>query len=223
MRIVFPLALGAAILVALAFAQSRHDSPAARTHTASPTAAADERLIVVDPKELVLREDEMIPGSFTLKEGSIATAQWNRSWDRDPADPGAATGVTRVAINARLFRSLADATKEFTLEAVGANGVVTVKNAIKVRGFYERNIRVIPADVGALGADDQSAWRGEFTRGNAEETYVQYFVFVRVRNARALVTAFAQNRNGAEAPNLLADTKQVARQQAAHLVAIPPR
>lgn len=198
---------------------------AAATSVPTPapaTPSADRRLLVVDPKLLPLPADQIIPGTFQVTDGSIATAQWNRTWDRDPADPGSAAGATRITINARLYLSIEDAVQDFADGAAGAGGRAAAQQAIAVRGFSPAQICTRAVSLDPLGVDQQAAWRVEFTRGNPDQTYVQYFVYLRVRNTRAVVTTFAQNKDGAEATRLLADTKQVAKLQADRLLAFPP-
>ena len=218
---VFVTLLTSALLLGACLAPEKQAQtlPPSATPSTTPAPTNPPGTIAVDPRILALPADEMIPGKFTIEEGSIATAQWNRAWNRDPADPGAASGVTRVAINARLYQSIKDATDEFATISAGKGGMDYVQGVIEQRGFERRNVKVTPASVGTLGAEEEAAWRAEFTRGNPNETFVQYFVFVRVRNTRALITTFAQNKDGAEAPNLLEDTKQISLRQTRRLLA----
>lgn len=186
----------------------------------TPPPVTDTSLIVVDPKELLAPEDAVL-GKFSVKDGTITTAQWNRAWDRDPNDPAAATGATRLTATAWLQQTVEEATTSFADIATGPGGQDYAVTAIGVRGFPLQNICVRPAAIEPLGVPQQSAWRAEFTHGSAAQSYVQYFVFMRVHNTRALVTGFAQNVNGAEAPRLLDDTRQLAKKQAERLLAMP--
>jgi hypothetical protein len=208
MRILLALLAGAALLAACGSSKNR-----------ASTKATSEPLITADPRLLVLPADQL-PAPFTAKDGSIVSAQWSRSWDRDPND-SAATGATRVTINAVLEQTVAQAVSDFDSNYGGSNGQTYAQRAIQARGFQPAQIKVAPADVGSLGVDQQEAVRVEFTRGTAEASYVQYFVYMRVRNTLAQVTAFAQNKDGAEAPKLLDDLKSVAKKQADHLRSLP--
>ena len=220
MRITLTLLTSALLLGAcLAPKKQAQTLPPPATPSTTPVPTNPPGTIAIDPRVLMLPQDEMIPGKFTIEEGSIATAQWNRAWNRDPADPGAASGVTRVAINARLYQSIKDAVDEFATVSAGKGGMDYVQGVVEQRGFERRHIKVTQADIGTLGAEEEAAWRVEFTRGNPGEAFVQYFVFIRVRNTRALVTTFAQHKNGAEAPNLLEDTRQISLKQAQRLLA----
>lgn len=187
---------------------------------ATPTPRV-QTLIAVDPRHLVLDEKSFLPGQWTMQEGTIFTGQWNRAWDRDPADPGAAAGATRVTVQATLFPSLEESTEKFAQMAAGAGGRDTVQRVIALRGFDVANIQVTEVPLDGLGLDEQAAWRAEFSRGVATERYVQYFVYLRVRNVHATLTTFAQYVNGAEPPQLLEETKQLAQREASLLRAQP--
>jgi hypothetical protein len=198
---------------------------AART-AATPAPAAtvppgEQQLIAVDPRLLPVPADGMIAGRWQVTEGSIATAQWSRAWDRDPADTAGAAGATRIAIQARLYLSLEDAVQDFAETASGPSGQALVQAAIEQRAFAPQNICVRAVTLDPLGVAQQTAWRVEFTRGRPEDTYVQYFVFLRHLNTRALVSTFGQMTEGKEPPRLLEDTVRVARLQAAHLRSLP--
>lgn len=188
---------------------------------ATPTPRV-QTLIAVDPRQLVLDEKGFIPGQWTMQEGTLFTGQWNRAWDRDPADPGSATGATRVTIQASLFPSLEESAEKFAQTALGVDGQETIRRVIALRGFDPAQIQVTEVPLDGLGLDQQAAWRAEFSRSPAtSERYVQYFVYLRVRNVHATLTTFAQSVNGAEAPKLLEETKQLAQREAALLRAQP--
>lgn len=189
----------------------------------SPTAtgySGPDAIIVADPKDMVLPADA-IAGNFTTKEGSIVTAQWSRSWQRDPADPGAASGASFITINTALEKTIDNAVADFQKSFAGDAGGRYVQQAIQLRGFSEPEIKVNQADVGSFGANEQIALRAAFARTGSNQTFVQYFVFMRIRNTITTITAFAPNQGATEAPNLLTDLKQVAKQQADRLLAMP--
>jgi hypothetical protein len=197
--------------------------------TATPTATAarppvltPEGLVSVDPRFLLLPTDQMIPGRFTAREGTLASAQFNRSWERDPADPGYAAGTARVTANARLFLSLADARSEFDRVSAGEDGLKYVQVVIGTRGVPVSAIRAAEVELPPLGVEGQRVWRAEFGE-TRNETYVQYFVFLRQKNTTVLLTTVAQNVNGAEAPNLLAETTELAQRQARYLLDLTSR
>ncbi len=104
---------------------------------------------------------------------------------------------------------------------MGAGGRETVQRVIALRGFDPAQIQVTEVPLDGLGLDQQAAWRVEFSRGSATERYVQYFVYLRVRNVHATLTTFAQHVNGAEPPHLLDETRQLAQREAALLRAQP--
>lgn len=213
------LALLSTVGLVLALAGCAPAKPGARTQT--PAAPAVQQLIALDPKELIFRPYQMIPGTWDAKEGSIASPQWNRAWDRNPADPGYSLGASRVTATSRLYLSIADSLADFAETAQGEACVEYASRAIELRGFSRDQIKVSPTDLGTLGADQQAACRAEFTRGPGLETYAQYFVFIHVRNTRVLITTFAQHQNGAEAPQLLQDTQQLAKTEADYLKSLP--
>jgi hypothetical protein len=223
MRFILSVMAGALLLAACSTNDAKTKTAAPSTSGATPAApAATQKLIAVPPCQLLVPADEMIAGKFEVKEGSgLATAQCNRSWDREPADPGAAAGATRVVINARLYQNLPDATTDFSETATGAGGEGLITRGIETRGFLRVQIKIAEATMPSLGADEQVAWRVEFTRGSATDTYVQYFVYLRVKNTRAEIQTFAQNVGGAEAKGLLDDTQQIAKKQADRLRSFP--
>ena len=188
----------------------------------SPTPVPEDALLVaVPPDQLVLPREHMVEGLFTLTEASAQTSDYSRAWDRDESDPGYATGATRVTISARLFPSIAEQVTGFNQNAMPPGGQRTIEGTLQLRGFGATQMKITPADVGRLGVAQQYAYRAEFTRGNADQTYVEYFIFLGVRNTRAMIQVFAQNREGAEAPHLLDEAKEIAQQQARRLLAAP--
>jgi hypothetical protein len=212
------IAVAVATLLAAACAPVETSRRARLPATTTPIV---QTLIAVDPRQLVLDEKAFLPGQWKMQEGTLFTGQWNRAWDRDPADPGSITGATRVTIQATLFPSLEESSEKFAQTAVGAGGRDTVQRVIALRGFDTANIQVTEVPLDGLGLDEQAAWRAEFSRGSATERYVQYFVYLRVRNVHATLTTFAQSVNGTEVPKLLEETKQLAQREAALLRAQP--
>jgi hypothetical protein len=198
-------------------------SPANSAHTPTPppSVATTEPLISVDPRLLVLPDADMIPGKWSSTEGTLAYPQWNRAWDRDPADPGYATGATRITSTARLYLSIVDSSQDFEQTAKGSACTELAYQTLQARGFPRSQVKVTDVTLDPLGGEHQWACRAEFTRGSVAETYVQYFAFVHVKNTRAIMTAYAQNQGGQEAPKLLDDLKEFARRQANHLLSLP--
>jgi hypothetical protein len=219
MRTLLLLVAAAMLLAACNGKESKSGTPAAgqaATTTPPPPAA---KVIAVPPCELPLAADQMIPGTFTVKESTLFTAQCVRSWDADLSLIGA---TQRVAILGRLYQNLTDAKTDFDMSAKGDGAMSVIKGTIQNRGFLPHQIKVTDVNtLPSLGADDQSAFRAEFTRGTPADTWVEYFVFVRVKNTRAQIEVVAQNAAGAEAKGLFDDAQQVAKKQAEHLLAVP--
>jgi hypothetical protein len=167
----------------------------------------------------------MIPGTFEVRGGTqdttIATAQCSRSWDRAPAE-AATGGATRVAINGRLYRNIVEGKEDFDLNFSGEIGRQFVSRVIEARGFLKHQVTVTEApNPPALGVDQQVIYRAEYTRGNAIETWVDYYIFMRVKNTFASIQVSAQHIGGAEAKGLVADMQTVAKKQADRLLAFP--
>lgn len=224
MRVVFALLAGVLLLAACGANKPKTVSTAA-TATASAM-AMDTKLIAVHPCELPLPAAEMIPGKFEMRENSpsspgLATAQCSRSWDRDAAE--ATTGnATRVAINARLYQTLTDGKADFDNNFAGDAGKQSITNIIENRAILRHQITVeaVP-NPPSFGTDQQSVYRAQYTRGNAVETWVDYYVFLRVKNTFAYMQVSAQNISGAEAKGLAADMQTLAKKQADRLLSFP--
>lgn len=213
MRILFPLIAAMALLAACSGTTSSKSTPSPSNTPALVS------VINLEPKELLLRPNQMIPGMWKSEEGTIADPQFNRAWNRDPADPGAATGAGRITITARLYQSLGDSFDDFLETATGPDGQEFLYQTITARGFDRSQIRISQPPMDQLGVDRQILWRVEFSRSG--ETNVQYFAFIHVKNTRALITAFASNKDGTEAPQLLDDMKQVTKKQADYMLSLP--
>ena len=219
MRILAPLLAGAALLF-LTWCSTRPESAPSVTRPTVTATPAATGLVEIDPRALVLPTEKMIPGTFTMTEGSLASAQWNRNWDREPTDPNFASSAARIGINARLYLSIEDAVADFNGSSVGANAQESIVSAIALRGFDRQNIRATAIEWPALGTDAQSAFRVEFTRGSAVDTWVEYWIYMQESNTRALIKTVAQNIAGAEASNLREETREIAKRQADHLLTI---
>ncbi len=221
MRILL-FALAGMTLIVVACGSEKSELARATPESRSTAAASTgpEAVITTDATQLVLPADQMIAGTFTPRDGSIATLQWSRSWERDPADPGAATGATYVTITVATDASVADGITDFANAYGPVAGASYAQSAIEVRGFAKQDTKIAPVTLGVTGPDEQTAWRAEFGRG-ASQTFVQYFVFMRVRNVLAAITTFAPTVAGAEPPNLLDETRQLAKRQADRLLAQP--
>lgn len=207
----------AAVLLAACSGSSSQSSTS--PSVAQPTATIATKLIAIHPCELPLPAHEMIPGKFEVRQGELATAQCSRSWDGDIAVAGT---TQRIAILGRLYPTLPDAEADFAAYARGEGGRRYVTSVIAARGFFEHQINVSEVtNLPPLGVDDQAAWRVEFTRGTAAETWVEYFLFVRVKNTRAQIQVVGQNAGGAEAKGLFDDAQRVVKKQAERLLAIP--
>jgi hypothetical protein len=213
MRILFPLIAAAALLAACSDKKSPQPTP--RASEVSTTV----KLINLPPKDLILPAGQMIAGAWKSEEGTLADPQFNRAWNRDPADPGAATGATRITITARLYKNLDDSADDCAESATGPDALEFIYQTLISRGFLRENIRPSQPPLDQLGGECQSFWRAEFSRST--ETNVQYFAFVHVKNTRALITAFAASIDGKEAPQLLDDMKQATRKQADYMLSLP--
>lgn len=176
---------------------------------------ADALLISAFPRDLLL-EESAVSAYKEVSDGSTITAQWNRNWDREPAGSGSATRITN---NTMLFLNLDEAHKQFDATATGDGGKKALEAVLTVRGAMPEGMCITPVDAGALGVDQQAAWRAEFLRGN--QSYVTYWVYLRVRNVRATLQTFVETTNAAEQPALFEETKQLAAKQAAKLKATP--
>ncbi|MFN8557405.1 MAG: hypothetical protein U0531_08660 [Dehalococcoidia bacterium] len=223
MRNFLPVAAALALVVAFLAVSSRSGSktsvPTAKT---APIVTPDTRLIVADPKELPLPAGSMIPGRFTTTEGASASAQWNRVWNREESDPAGAQGVNRVTINVRLYLSTSDAIGDFTQTNVFPAVLPLIDSTLAARGVpKEYIISTDPIEVESLGAGQQSVMRVEYTLGSPSEVYVQYWVAFQVRNTKATITTFGQKKAGEEPANLRDETVQIAKRQAARLLAMP--
>ena len=217
MRIMLPLLAGVAVL---SVACSDSPQKPSATPTTAATAAVDQ---VIDqyPNALVLPPDKMVTGSWKVKEGTIVNTQFNRSWERDAAEAAATGGSQFTTITATLYRSPSDAHVAFINEADPPGGHDYCMAVIQNRGVPLENITCGVAALAPLGTDREIAWRAEFRPMNSPQVYVQYLVFVRVKNTRALITTAAESLGGAENPNLITETTEVAKRQAQYLLSLP--
>jgi hypothetical protein len=224
MRILLILLAG--MLLLSACDEDKDPPKAASTAPAATASPAAEKLISIHPCELPIPAGEMIPGKFEVRENTpdspgIGTAQCSRSWDRDAAELGTG-GAARVAINARLYQTIPDGQSDFERYYSGEAGKNHIANIIGSRGFLRVQIAIDEVkDSPALGADQLSIYRAQYTRGNAIETWVDYYVFVRVKNTFASMQVSAQNMAGAEAKSLAPDMQTLAKKQADRLRAFP--
>ncbi len=199
------------------FARACAQRNAAPTPAARPiaTPAPGANLIAVFPRDLLLPENA-VPNADEVKDGSAATAQWNRSWTRKAGTDGSATDIK---LQAALYLTISEAFEDFNQTASGAGAITTITGLIELRGARKDEICITPIDIGQTGADQQSAYRAEYLRGS--ERYVTYWVWLRVRNVRALLQTFAAIPDGKEAPALLDETKRLAKAEADLLTTTP--
>lgn len=187
-----------------------------------PAGPNPDLLIAADPKDLILGQNDLLPGaSFKFAEGAIVTAQWNRAWDRTFTGAADQGGLARVTMNGSLTQTLAEAVAVFAESAVGQGGYTAVQGAIKQRGFEDRQICVTQFDFGPLAVDQAGGWRAEF-KNEQGEAWVDYWVFLRQRNIRAIVQTNARMEGGVESPRALDETRQVIKKQADLLRALKP-
>src|SRR5256885_1377291 len=113
MRIVSMIVMAGVLLLVACGKDSPKPAPVVATAGPGP------KLIKADPKLLLLTDKELPPGAWQTREGTAASLQFNRSFDRDPGDPGLATGTTRFDLNARIFQNSPDAGNDFAQECTG--------------------------------------------------------------------------------------------------------
>lgn len=213
MRVV--IVMVAAAVLALAACGKDDPKPPSSTR-ATPAPSPDTRLIAVEPQQLVLTEQEMIPGTWKVTDGAVATGQHTRRFERDQADPALAAGTIRVDIQARLHETVANAVDDFQQICTGTGGSAYVQSAIAPRGFTAAEMRISNPVLPDIGADEHWLWRVEYGKPGGEQ-FSTYYLCMRVRNSRTIVSTIAPMRDGAEPANLLAETIEAGKRQAQRL------
>src|SRR5262245_40923749 len=127
-------------MAALLLAACSKDNSTAKQATVAAT-SVPQLYVNADPKLLLLTEAEVPAGKWKISEGSNASLQYFRSFDRDAPDSAPATGATRIAISGRIYQNQAESADDTFQQCMGLNGKGYLQATISIRGFAPEEMR----------------------------------------------------------------------------------